>query len=367
MVSVHATTLQEKFWLKQVDSLGPEKSVERLDSYGKYLLGTASAVGTILTGFGIFSSPGSVQRSRLLLIPIVLACVSLALAGMGITPRVERVNPANPDSIRDYYSSLIRNRGRCITFAGWLFALSLACAGVVLVWERGRVPPLSPKVTLTWTQGEPKSDLNVNVKFENVPRSALIETKVFGTIPDSVKSVRVSLFQDFSRPDFDGKVEVSGKLTTLTLSTYGSVTLMLNVTAASKSLYRDAIEIPLPRQPAALHEKLVLPSIHFESNDATIHRAETAALDHAVASLKTRPPLVIRVDGYCDAKGRDEYNLKLSRRRTEAVVDYLEKRGIPKTKLVPVGYGKTNFVASNDTDNGRARNRRVDLSALGCN
>jgi outer membrane protein OmpA-like peptidoglycan-associated protein len=55
-----------------------------------------------------------------------------------------------------------------------------------------------------------------------------------------------------------------------------------------------------------------------------------------------------------------EYNLKLSQRRAEAVVDYLEKEGVSGDKLVAHGYGKTNFVATNKTREGRAQNRRVE-------
>jgi outer membrane protein OmpA-like peptidoglycan-associated protein len=67
------------------------------------------------------------------------------------------------------------------------------------------------------------------------------------------------------------------------------------------------------------------------------------------------------VNGYCDAIGGEEYNLKLSERRADAVEDYLEKGGIPASRLIPHGYGKTNFVATNDTPEGRAQNRRVEL------
>ena len=74
--------------------------------------------------------------------------------------------------------------------------------------------------------------------------------------------------------------------------------------------------------------------------------------------------MAIYVDGYCDAIGSGEYNLKLSQRRAEAVANYLEEKGIPASRLIPRGFGKTNFVASNDTDEGRTQNRRVELSPI---
>src|SRR5208282_6178280 len=252
-----------------------------------------------------------------------------------------------------------------IVLAGWLFAASLFSAGVVLLWERGHAAVFTPKISFTWTRGDPKSGLDLNIKFESAPRSALVETKVLGAIPNAGEAARELLFQNLSRPDSEGNVEVSGKLDNL--GTYGSVTLMLKTTAKATNLYSDVIEIPLPQQPAVLQGRVVLPSIHFGYNDMAIPLAETAALDQVVASLKAHTELVIRVVGYSDAKGSEGYNLKLSRSRALAVAEYLENRGIPRTQLVLTGFGKTNFVASNDTADGRARNRRVDLLVLGRN
>ena len=84
-------------------------------------------------------------------------------------------------------------------------------------------------------------------------------------------------------------------------------------------------------------------------------------LDEAAIALKAHPNTAVNVNGYCDAIGSEEYNLKLSDRRADAVVDYLVKAGIPSTQLIPHGYGKTNFVATNKTAEGRAENRRVEL------
>jgi len=64
--------------------------------------------------------------------------------------------------------------------------------------------------------------------------------------------------------------------------------------------------------------------------------------------------------GISDSIGDAEYDLKLSQRRGEAAANYLEKNGVPPDKLVPHGYGKTNFVATNKTREGRAH-RRVEL------
>ena len=77
--------------------------------------------------------------------------------------------------------------------------------------------------------------------------------------------------------------------------------------------------------------------------------------------LNYAKPNSVDVNGYCDIKGTERYNQALSERRAAAVVRYLVKAGIPASQLEPHGYGKTNFVATNDTAEGRAQNRRVEL------
>ena len=105
----------------------------------------------------------------------------------------------------------------------------------------------------------------------------------------------------------------------------------------------------------------MLRGVHFDFNKAIIRPGDAAVLDEVASILKANPNVVVNVNGYCDAIGSVEYNLKLSERRAEAVVDYLVKAGIPENRLIPHGYGKTNFVAPNDTPEGRAQNRRVEL------
>jgi OmpA-OmpF porin, OOP family len=117
-----------------------------------------------------------------------------------------------------------------------------------------------------------------------------------------------------------------------------------------------------PPPPPVRHERLVLRGVHFDFNKSNIRPGDAAILDEAAETLRAHPNVTIYVDGYCDAIGSEEYNLKLSQRRADAVAGYLEGRGISASQLVPRGFGKTNFVAPNDADEGRAQNRRVELN-----
>ncbi len=121
---------------------------------------------------------------------------------------------------------------------------------------------------------------------------------------------------------------------------------------------------PPPPLPPILKQRLVLRGVHFDFNKSKIRPADAAVLDEAATTLKANPNVTVNVNGYCDAVGGDAYNLKLSDRRADAVVDYLVKAGIPSSHLIAHGYGKTDFVATNDTADGRAQNRRVELVPL---
>jgi OmpA-OmpF porin, OOP family len=121
------------------------------------------------------------------------------------------------------------------------------------------------------------------------------------------------------------------------------------------------VAAPPPPPPPPAKEKLVLRGVQFDFNKSNIRPGDAAVLDEAASALKANPSVTVSVNGYCDAVGSVKYNQKLSERRAESVVKYLVKAGIPEDRLVPHGYGKTDFVATNDTAEGRAQNRRVEL------
>ncbi len=80
-----------------------------------------------------------------------------------------------------------------------------------------------------------------------------------------------------------------------------------------------------------------------------------------MAFLKANPALKVLVVGHTDTRGDLVYNQGLSERRASAVVEALAQRGIARDRLTPIGVGMAAPVASNDTEEGRAKNRRVEL------
>ena len=95
-------------------------------------------------------------------------------------------------------------------------------------------------------------------------------------------------------------------------------------------------------------------------------KAPTAAsvqiLDEAVDTLKRNPDVKVEVDGHTDSKGTDAYNQKLSERRAKGVYDYLIAHGVPESQITgEKGFGESQPIDTNDTAEGRQRNRRVEL------
>ena len=80
--------------------------------------------------------------------------------------------------------------------------------------------------------------------------------------------------------------------------------------------------------------------------------------------MQDNPHIRVEVSGHTDNSGQATYNKQLSEKRAQSVYDYLIQKGIPKTNLVTVGYGPDRPVASNDTEEGRRQNRRIEFKII---
>jgi OOP family OmpA-OmpF porin len=115
------------------------------------------------------------------------------------------------------------------------------------------------------------------------------------------------------------------------------------------------------KQPDACAGRIVLRGVEFEFNKAEIGGTSSVILDVAVDQLKTCPNLPMEIDGHTDSVGPEDYNMGLGKRRAEAVKGYLVSKGISSSRLTARSFGESRPVASNDTDEGRQTNRRVEL------
>jgi OOP family OmpA-OmpF porin len=108
-------------------------------------------------------------------------------------------------------------------------------------------------------------------------------------------------------------------------------------------------------------ELLAKGRIRFEPGRAIIDQDSAGLLDRLIETAMRCPTAEIEIAGHTDADGEDAVNQTLSEKRAQAVLDYLVRAGLPASRFTPIGYGSSQPVASNDTDEGKAQNRRIDF------
>jgi OOP family OmpA-OmpF porin len=124
----------------------------------------------------------------------------------------------------------------------------------------------------------------------------------------------------------------------------------------------DTLIKPTVKEMVTLNTKLR--GINFKTASAELLPASFAALDYAVSFLKQYPLFKYEIQGHCDSRGSDEYNMVLSAARVGSVKAYLMSRGIPDTMVAAIGYGESRPIADNRTASGRALNRRVEFQFI---
>ena len=174
----------------------------------------------------------------------------------------------------------------------------------------------------------------------------------------------------FALPKPEGLVLTTGGGAGLNTA-YGSPTYraLLSLTYPNpKRVYLpEAPPIPESEVLAKVEKKkiVITRTIHFEFDKAVIRPISFSVLD-AVASILKQDPGIrkVRIEGHTDGKGSDSYNMKLSQKRADAVQEYLSGHGIETSRLIAIGYGETRPIDTNETPEGRARNRRVEFIIL---
>jgi outer membrane protein OmpA-like peptidoglycan-associated protein len=204
-------------------------------------------------------------------------------------------------------------------------------------------------------------------------RTLWVEGKVFDKktndgLPSAVELVDLSNGKALSRvqTDEDGRYLVTlpiGKDYLFNVNRKGYLFYSGNFPLRDKtpdSTYR--MDIPL--QPIEVNAAVELKNIFFATNSYNLQPASTAELDILVKLLNENPGLKIRINGHTDNVGKAADNLTLSNNRAKAVVDYLTSKGIAVDRLSSKGFGASSPVADNNTEEGRARNRRTELQVI---
>ncbi len=125
--------------------------------------------------------------------------------------------------------------------------------------------------------------------------------------------------------------------------------------------YKDPFKIDIQFQPA---KTFVLDDCNFETGKATLEAESFSVIDELVAYLKRKEDVKIELGGHTDNVGSAANNLKLSQERANTVMAYLLEKGIDPERVTAKGYGLTQPVADNKTEDGRAQNRRTEVKIL---
>lgn len=188
-----------------------------------------------------------------------------------------------------------------------------------------------------------------------------IEAKI--EISDNTKNERVS---EISSNAASGNYLVSlpaGKNYNITVNAKGYLFFSTNVSIPDTAAYQEIIK-NIKLNKIAVGNRVVLNNIFFDYDKTSLRTESFIELTNLLNLLQTNPKLKIEVSGHTDNKGSASYNKNLSEGRAQAVVSYLISNGIEVDRLRFAGYGFQFPIATNDTDDGRQLNRRVEFKVM---
>lgn len=156
----------------------------------------------------------------------------------------------------------------------------------------------------------------------------------------------------------------SGKNYGITARTEGYLFHSENVDVPAATSYQEIIK-DIKLKPINVGATIILSNIFFDFNKSTLRDISKAELDNLVRLLTVDyPKMVIEIGGHTDNVGSLEYNTKLSTNRAKAVVDYLSAHGVAQERLSYKGYAYQQPIDTNDTEEGRQKNRRVEFKVI---
>ncbi|MBO9573290.1 MAG: OmpA family protein, partial [Chitinophagaceae bacterium] len=198
-------------------------------------------------------------------------------------------------------------------------------------------------------------------------KGKVFDAKTKQGLPSAVELTDLTTQKIISRVQTD---ETGNYLTTLPVGKdYG-----FNVTRKGYLFYSDnfpltnkadsTYNIDIPLQPLQANATVVLKNIFFDVNSAELRKESYPELANIIRLLKENNTLKVSINGHTDNTGKPADNLKLSNDRARSVVQYLTSQGIDAKRLVSKGFGSTEPIADNNTEEGKAKNRRTEMKVL---
>lgn len=207
-----------------------------------------------------------------------------------------------------------------------------------------------PEATITCRVFDKKTGkrINANIKIEDLATNEEVMSDEADTLKGfEIKTKEVGEYEIYA--------QVAGYLGN---HEHLSIQLDKDDVTITKDIYLEPIEVGVV---------VKLDNIFFETNKAVLKEESFPALKKVLKVMADAPNIKVEIAGHTDNVGSDSYNLKLSDDRAASVVTYLVDNGVDKKQLVSKGYGETTPVETNDTEEGRQNNRRVEFKILEVN
>lgn len=212
--------------------------------------------------------------------------------------------------------------------------------------------------------------VHIEVLLKPVPKKLLLSGNIYDRKTDKLVAARVEanlkgeknrITFDAARGSYEREIPRLGWYI-LSASAEGYLNTTDSIHADSEDLTPFIKDLYLT--PIEVGVTVRLKNIYFDFDKTTLKSESFTELNKVVNFLNENASVEIEIAGHTDSKGSDEYNADLSQGRSQSVVDYLVSQGIPEYRLSAHGYGESKPIDSNDTDDGRANNRRVEFTIL---
>lgn len=216
------------------------------------------------------------------------------------------------------------------------------------------------------------------VKQEVVEVKKVRLTIMKGTITDAISTIPVEAsieIVDNEKNELISTISSNSKTGKYLVSLPSGKNYGIAVKANGYLFYSENIEIPestdyqevtkdIVLSKVGVGSKIVLKNIFFDYGKETLRETSFPELERLVSLLNSYPNMTIEIGGHTDNHGSLKFNTDLSEARAKSVVDYLVNKGISKTRLSYKGYAYLQPIATNDTDEGRQQNRRVEFKVI---
>jgi outer membrane protein OmpA-like peptidoglycan-associated protein len=150
----------------------------------------------------------------------------------------------------------------------------------------------------------------------------------------------------------------------LTVSKDGYLFYSENFNLSGENPSSDPVLKDVPLEPLETGAKVIMKNVFFETDHYDLMEESKIELNKLIDLLTKNPAVKIEIGGHTDNVGKHEYNVTLSENRAKSVMTYLLENGIAQDRLSYKGYGETQPIDSNETEAGRAKNRRTEFKVV---